>query len=451
MKLWKTIKTAMLKHPSQIVCEENAKITFEELVIFAELFAKKLKGEKCCAIVCVNEMAAAIALLSCFAAEVTALPLSIRYGSIHCNKILEMIKPTAAIVDMNGQLEVIYLEENNYIVPKEHPALIMCTSGTTGNPKGVMLSENNIITNINDISDYFNINHHDNILISRPLYHCAVLTGEFLTALLKGTKIRFFSDSFNPMEFINLIRKYEITVFCGTPTMLNTLAMFKRKSSYLSLKAICISGECMSDECGLKIADAFPEANIYHVYGLTEACPRVSYLPPDQFRKRPGSVGIPLKSIQLKIIPNENNEGILWIKGGNVMLGYYNDPELTDKTLHEDWLCTGDMAEMDEMYLRIKGRLDGLIIRGGMNIYPAEVENSIKKDPRVKEVVVFGANDNLTTQIHMKIAGDFKDISEVKQMCIDLLPNYQVPTHIELVSELPKNGSGKIIRGGQNV
>ena len=452
MKLWEYIKDEMLKYPEQVICEGTAEITYEEMIIYAEVFAKKLKGEKCCAIVCVNEMASAIALLSCFVAGVTAVPLSIRYGSSSCNKILELIKPSAAIVDMNGELEVIYLEDKEYVIPDQHPALIMCTSGTTGRPKGVMLSENNIISNVNDISEYFKISHHDSILISRPLYHCAVLTGEFLTALRKGIRICFYSDAFNPQKLLTLIKKLNITVFCGTPTMLTMMSRYKRKNSEISLKAICISGECLSDECGLKIADSFPEADIYHVYGLTEACPRVSYLPPDQFRKHPSSVGIPLKSVEIKIIPEGNSEGLLWIKGGNIMMGYYNDPELTKKTMCDDWLCTGDIAEMDDNYLKIKGRLDGLIIRAGMNIYPAEIENAVKVDPRVKEVVVYGMNQkDLTMQICMKIAGDFKDVGEVRQMCALRLPSHQMPSCIELVKELPKNGSGKIIRGCSNV
>ena len=97
--------------------------------------------------------------------------------------------------------------------------------------------------------------------------------------------------------------------------------------------------------------------------------------------------------------------------------------------------------------MKIKGRLDGLIIRGGLNIYPAEIENAIRDDQRVKAVVVFGDNNKYTAQICMKIAGDFKNIEEVRQMCTDRLPRHQIPAKIELVKELPQSGSGKIVRG----
>ena len=170
MELWQFIRRHMLTHAQQTVCEKDAKITFEEMAIFSEIFAQKLQGIKCCAILCRSEMAAAMGLLSCFAAGVTAVPLSLRYGEKHCKTILDTISPDAVITAIR-------------------PALIMCTSGTTGVPKGAMLSERGIVTNVKDIAEYFTMDTTDTILIARPLYHCAVLSGEFLAALVKGTRI----------------------------------------------------------------------------------------------------------------------------------------------------------------------------------------------------------------------------------------------------------------------
>ena len=396
-----------------------------------------------------------MALLSCFAAEVTALPLSQRYGELHCNKILDAISPDAVITDQYGELEILHINGSEYVEPREHPALIMCTSGTTGVPKGAMLSEVNIMTNVTDIALYFNINMSDTILISRPLYHCAVLTGEFLTALVKGAKIRFYSDAFNPAVVLKLLKEYRITAFCGTPTLLRMMARMKKDPESDFLRHICISGECMSREIGKQIADAFPNAEIYHIYGLTEACPRVSYLPPSMFDKYADCVGIPLRSVFLKIISPEgqpvdlNEVGMLWVKGDNVMLGYYNDPEKTAEVLVDGWLCTGDMALFNNAgLLKIKGRSDDLIIKAGMNIYPQEIEGALRLDPRVHEVLVHGKNhEKHGVQIVLTIAGDFSDVAEVKELCRSHLPTYQMPTYISLVEEIPKNGSGKIVRG----
>ena len=454
MELWKHLKNKMLLNMQQEVCENNVSMTYEELIVFAEEFAKRLKGIKCCAILCQSEMAACMALLSCFAAKVTALPLSQRYGELHCNKILDEIEPDAVITDQDGEFQIVYIKDSTYVEPDVHPALIMCTSGTTGVPKGAILSETNVMTNVSDIAEYFNIDSSDSLLISRPLYHCAVLTGEFLTALVKGTKIRFYSGTFNPAVVLKMLKDYDITAFCGTPTLLSMMARFKRKSDADVLKHICISGECMSMETGLSIAEAFPDAEIYHIYGLTEACPRVAYLPPNKFKKNADCVGVPLHSVSLKIISadgglvGKNEIGILWVKGDNVMGGYYKNPQKTNEVLKDGWLCTGDLALFtDEGFLKIKGRNDDLIIKAGMNIYPQEIESALKLDYRVKDVFVRGyTDDKLGVQIELNITGDFADVSEVKDLCRTNLSAYQVPTRINLLDDIPKNGSGKIIR-----
>lgn len=453
MKIWTLIKEHMMANSTQKICENEGTLSFEETVIWAEEFAKRLYGVKCCAILCSSEMVASMALLACFAAEVTAVPLSVRYGEAHCNKILGTISPDAIIMDTNGEFTVYKLKDSQYIAPNEHPALIMCTSGTTGKPKGTMLSEKNIMTNVTDIADYFAIDKSDTILIARPLYHCAVLTGEFLTALIRGANVRFYSEKFNPAKMLELIEKYRITAFCGTPTLLSIMARFHRNSHAETLRHICISGECMSAEVGMKICAAFPNCQIYHVYGLTEACPRVSYLPPEHYKNYPDCVGIPLKSVSIKILNQtgklcrKNEEGILYVKGDNVMLGYYREPEKTEAILRDDWLCTGDVALINDAgFLKIKGRNDDMIIKSGMNIYPAEIEGVLKQDPRVKEVLVYGFQNSLSTQIGLKIAGDFASVAEVKLLCLRVLPSFQVPSAIDLVDELPTNGSGKIIR-----
>lgn len=130
------------------------------------------------------------------------------------------------------------------------------------------------------------------------------------------------------------------------------------------------------------------------------------------------------------------------------MLGYYAEKEKTQKVLKDGWLCTGDIACIgDSGFLKIKGRNDDLIIKAGMNIYPAEVEYELKRDSRVKEVLVYGFDTISGKQIGMKIVGDFLSVDEVRKLCIEHLPLFQIPQVIELVDELPKNGSGKIIRG----
>ena len=252
---------------------------------------------------------------------------------------------------------------------------------------------------------------------------------------------------------LSMIEKYAISVFCGTPTLLSVMADFKRENLGNTLRHICISGECMDKERGLKIANSFPTSRIYHVYGLTEASPRVSCLPPECFMQYPDCVGVPLKSVSVRLrdengaMVDSDKEGKLWVRGANVMLGYYNDPPKTAEVLQDGWLCTGDIAVLNEEgFLKIKGRRDNLIIKAGMNVYPAEIEASLFTDARVREVMAYGFDSRHGMQIGIKISGDFLSVEEVRELCKEKLPLYQMPTKIELVDKLQRNGSGKIIR-----
>lgn len=187
----------------------------------------------------------------------------------------------------------------------------------------------------------------------------------------------------------------------------------------------------------------FPDADIYNVYGLTEASPRVSYLPPELFDEYPLSVGFPLSSVSAKI-----NDGELLIKGASVMKGYYGNPEATARVKRSGWLHTGDIAEItDKGLIFIKTRKDNLIIRAGMNIYPQEIENALKSDPRIVEVLAYGEKRTTAGQkVCLKVVTNGLTKSEVFSICKKLLPAYQLPDRIDIVEDIPRNASGKIIR-----
>ena len=268
----------------------------------------------------------------------------------------------------------------------------------------------------------------------------------------------FYSDAILAPSIYRTICNKNITVFCGTPTLINTMTHFIRNNDLNVLKHIVISGECMSAEIGKNIRRHFPNTHIYHVYGLTEASPRVSYLPPKHFDETPDAVGIPLPSVQIKILNNfgeavqDGKSGILYVKGPNVMTGYFNDPQKSNAVLKDGWLCTGDIAYLDgKGWLHIKGRQDNMIIRAGMNIYPQEIETAIQQDPRTKEVLVFGERQsNGDVQICMKIVGDFSNVQSVRDLCREMLPIFQIPAQIELVEQIPKTDFGKISRSVPN-
>lgn len=453
--IWNYIKNKMLLKSEKTLKEDNTVITFGDAIVLAEKFSKKL-DQPCYAILCQSELATAMALLSCFAAGVTAIPLSYRYGDTHCKRILDTISPPSMISAQNGEFNIVDINLGKYDDPQERPALIMCTSGTTGKPKGAMISEENLLTNLRDIETYFNIGTKDRILISRPLYHCAVLTGEFLISLVKGTDIIFKSGNFQPSGIINIIEEENISVMCGTPTLFGMLGRFIKSGDKLheKLRSIAISGESLGKDNAKRIRKLFPNTDIYHVYGLTEASPRVLYLPPEHFDNYGEYAGKPLPSLDIRIVNSDgkelpiNTEGQLLVKGKSVMSGYYNDREMTNKVLKNEWLYTGDIAVMnDKGFVKIECRKDDLIIKAGMNIYPQEIENTLKADARVEEALAYGMSDPICgMKIGLKIKGDFMNKEEVIKLCYEVLPKYEYPAIVELVEDIPKNGSGKVIR-----
>lgn len=425
------------------VSDGFATITFRELFEYAEKYGEILKTqpERKFGILCRSELNTAKAILSCFFAGKTAVPLSLRYGDKHTRKIIDSIGLQKIITDggITSLPDTISLpdEELNDV------ALIMCTSGTTGSPKGAMITHNNLITNLSDISDYFNVKSDQKILISRPLYHCAVLTGEFLTALIKGLDIIFDSSDFSPVGIARKLDAGNISVMCGTPTMFYHICSLAGERIRGKLDTIAVSGECMTTKTTEVMRSVFPDTDIYNVYGLTEASPRVAYLPPELFDEYPLSVGFPLRSLTAKVHDNE-----LLVRGASVMKGYYNNPEATLRAKRGGWLHTGDVAEITEKGLiYIKTRKDNLIIRAGMNIYPQEIENALKSEPRITEVLAYGEKRSTAGQkVCLKVVTDGLSKPEVFGICKKILPAYQLPDSIEIVEDIPRNASGKIIR-----
>lgn len=440
--LYEYIRERMLAAPAQTIGDEERRISYRELLNEAETLGKRLKerGEAKYGILCRSELNAARALLACLYAGKTAVPLSFRYGETHTRKITEAVRLSHALTD--GGIEPLgpaFPETEDL----SDVALIMCTSGTTGTPKGAMITEKNLLANLRDIAGYFHIHHRDHVLIARPLYHCAVLTGEFLISLVKGLTISFASGGFNPTMLLRRIREQNVTVLCGTPTLfyhLSAMALRQRESP--PLRVMAVSGECMTPLAAEQMRRAFPDAQIYHVYGLTEASPRVSRLPPERFDDYPLSVGFPLPSLRVRIVNGE-----LQVAGDSVMKGYYRNRAATEKAIADGWLHTGDIAEMDEQgQLFIKCRRDNLIIRSGMNIYPQEIENALKQDGRIADALAFGVRDPAVGErIHLHVVSSLSK-PEIYAVCKARLPGFQLPDVLELVTEIPRNASGKVIR-----
>ena len=416
MSLWTYLKSKMQKYAERVAFA-NANITYSDLLLYAE---QNLAPKQLCLCAGQTREEQAIQILRCIASGKVAVPSAREYGE----KNFEYIKNTVETAKENV----------------DDLAFLMFTSGTTGKPKGVMLTDANIVTNLDYISTYFKLEHCRKICIGRPLVHIAVLTGELLYALCCGLTIYFYEEPFMPKRLLAYLKRNEIDVFCATPTLYQALAKAD-KSHACSIKVGAISGEILSESAGRIIADAFPNTAFYNVYGLTEHSPRVSALLPHEFSKRPNSIGKPIGNVKVRI-----SDGELLIKSPCVMRGYFSDEKQTADKVKDGWLHTGDMAHMDaDGYLYIDGRKDNMIIRSGLNVYPEEIELAVKECSGIDECVVYGECTACGTVICLKYAGEIEPVELRKRLICLLNPNI-VPNRIERVEEIARTASGKKIR-----
>lgn len=472
--LWNVLNKALKENANALISEHNGNTqTYGNLLLEIEekcssLDKRNLYGLKCI-ILCKKSSEALKMLLLCWSLDMVAIPASFHYGEDNINSILNVTKPDLILtddedIDIVGNVPIFTFSNWNgnncgqeTDLELDKIEILMCTSGTTGKPKASMLTGQAIATNINMILNYFQLDSADNILVCRPLYHCAVLVGEVLVSIIKGVNILFYSGGFNPIIVSRIVFEKNITVMCGTPTILKGVADYlKYKDRTKKLHMIAVSGEFLLPEYASKIEEAFPETQIYNVYGLTEAGPRVSYLPYKDFDSKPESVGIPLKGVKIRIVSKGGLEkkgkiGNIQIKTPSLMKGYYGSLEKTISRFCGEWFDTGDIGYFDENgYLYVVGRSDDMIIKSGINIYPQEVESKLVKMVEIEDAIVYGKLEKNIEQIYADIIPSqlFKDISEqeMKIRISKIIPSFLMPYEIHLVEHFPRNASGKVMR-----
>lgn len=417
MKLWRFLKNRMHYYGNKIAFTQG-NITYSKLI---DLVEKEQRKQKYRLVIAKGKtkQEQAIEILRTIASGNIPVPVEASYG-----------------IERENAIENI-LAENHDTLNKT--AVVLFTSGTTGKPKGVKLSHKNIIENLKGIDGYFSVRKGQKLLITRPLVHVAVFTGELLFALYKGLEIDFYEEVFQPSRMAHYIDENRVQIFCCTPTLMYHL------SRYLigeSLESIVISGEQLTGGVINILKEKYSKLNFYNVYGLTENSPRVSALCPDNFFKKIGSVGKPIAHTEVKLCNGE-----LLVKSPSVMQGYLGDFEKTQEKIRGGWLYTGDMASIDtDGYIFILGRKDNLIIRSGMNIYPAEIENVVLQIEGVKSCIVYGESDvHYGEKICMKVIADI-NASELRKELVAKLPAYLVPDKILFVNKIELTPSGKIKR-----
>ncbi|MEH7073361.1 long-chain-fatty-acid--CoA ligase [Neobacillus drentensis] len=334
-------------------------------------------------------------------------------------------------------------------------AVILYTSGTTGKPKGAMLSHRNMASNIASMSQLAEFTEEDRIIAVLPMFHVFCMATCINIPISCGAAI-VIVPKFSPTEVINTIRREKATIFAGVPTMFSFLLQVPGATAgdFSTIRA-CFSGGA---SIPVELLNRFEEKYKVHVlegYGLSETAPVTAFNPLRGIRK-PGSVGVDIPEVKNKVVDPNGMEvsrgeiGELIVKGPNVMMGYLGMPEATSSALKEGWFYTGDLARMDEEgYIYIVDRKKDMILVGGYNVYPREVEEVLYQHPAILETAVIGIPDKEYGEIVKAFVvtnGEGITMDDILYFCEDKLAKYKLPKQVEFMEELPKNSTGKILR-----
>jgi len=340
----------------------------------------------------------------------------------------------------------------------EDDAVILYTSGTTGWPKGAQLTHANLTRNASETgTTLFSIGPDDVIMGCLPLFHIFGLTCGLNATIIGGGTLTLLTR-FDPAKALDVVGRDNVTIFEGVPTMY--AAMLHHPASAeadVSSLRLCVSG---GSAMPVGILRGFEKAFgcvILEGYGLSETSPVASFNHPDRVRK-PGSIGTPIANVEMRVVGEDGTElpvgeiGEIAIRGYNVMKGYWANPDATAEAIIQGgWFLTGDLAKVDdEGYFYIVDRKKDLIIRGGLNVYPREIEEVLYEHPAVAEAAVVAIpHDELGEEIGAAVAlkpGMTATVDELRAFVKERVAPYKYPRYVWLEPELPKGASGKIIR-----
>ncbi|MDX8360540.1 AMP-binding protein [Cytobacillus sp. IB215316] len=363
------------------------------------------------------------------------------------------------LLELSDGITDIHLKDVEVSLRPDEVINMQYTSGTTGFPKGVMLTHNNIVNNGHLVAQAMKLSNNDNLCIPVPFFHCFGCVLSILACVSVGATMVPIVE-FNPDEVLSTVEKEKCTALHGVPTMFIAELNDENFNQYdlSTLRTGIMAGSNCPIEVMKKVMTEMGMEEITIAYGQTESSPVITQTTTnDPLDRRVNSVGKPHEHVEVKIVdPVTGKEvpygtpGELCTRGYLVMKGYYNMPEATDETIDQDgWLHTGDLAIMDpDHYIEITGRLKDMIIRGGENIYPREIEEFLYRHDDIFDVQVIGIPDEKYGE---KVAACIKvkegrTITEedVKSFCTGKLAFYKIPEYIQFVNDYPMTASGKI-------
>lgn len=476
-----------------IICDDKA-LTYRELDSLVNrcaqaLLQKGIKNKQRVAVLFSNsielvEVFFALARLGC-----VTVPLNYRLTGKELSFILEDANPAALIVgeEFNPLVDELKprLKKSNPLItlgkelregvqfnhlfskqPDREPGIdvkpddesfIIYTSGTTGRPRGVVLTHSNNFFNTLNYTDAYQMKESDVELALTPMFHSSTL-GRIVTYVFNGVTF-ITSRRFDPGKALKLVSKHRVTSITQSPTMYAALLDLNGGNLYStnSVKRVVSGAAPLFPGIRKKLSRRFPHAGIYDLYGLTEASPGVSILKPDDPPDKVTSVGKPMKHVTVKIVddggcevsPGENGEIVC--RGPTIMKEYFNDLPATREVLRGGWLYTGDTGKMDrDGYLYLTGRKKDLIVRGGENVYPAEVESVLHQHPEIEEAAVIGIPDEYWGETVKAIVvlkpGATLNEEDIVAFCAPHLAPFKRPKSVAFIDSLPKNAAGKVMK-----
>lgn len=470
--------------------EGNEKTSFRELYRSSLGLAAWLKGEvgtgKNIILVSVNNLFFLKAYMAILKSENVCIPLDPNIEKENFNYIAGLTSPDLIFItkDLYEKLPV---HDLRCITPDIMPVLddismemelmrkngsmdrrlndvcaeIIFTSGSTGKPKGVMISHRNLIANTTSILEYLSLTPDDRMLVVLPFYYCYGLSLLHTHLRIGGSIVLNNSFMFLGTVINNLLR-YSCTGFAGVPSHFQILMRMSdtfRKTRFPSLRYVTQAGGKLATVFIDEFREAFPEVMFYVMYGQTEATARLSYLPPEFYESKKGSMGKGIPGVELKVVSSDGEKvkpgetGEVIARGDNIMMGYYFDNESTGKSLRDGWLWTGDLGEVDDDgFIYLTARKNEIIKVRGKRISPKEIEAVILQLPEVVDCSIEGVEDVIEGEA-LKASIVLKDravatvnADTVKKHCAKSLAPFKIPSIYEFRSNMIMSPTGKKIK-----
>ncbi|MBU2528246.1 AMP-binding protein [bacterium] len=480
MNLYTALKKAVEKFPKKTaVFYEDDSFNFSEVLDKIDRFAKLLKAKGIkkgdnVTVLLRNKPELIYSFFACWKIGAAMVPLNFFYTTDeliyilndsralilisddsfkeHFTRITEEANNIKGIISWDN-LTLPDTAEDGEEISSEDTAAILYTSGTTGHPKGAILTHRNFLSDVESCRGVVAVNHKDRAICFLPLFHSFALTVCLLLPVLHGGSVVLLPRILKGPKFLKLIFKRRITLFVSIPQVYSLFVKVPSLIGRIALWSVnyFVSG---ADALPVNVLASFEKKfhkSILEGYGLTEAAPVVTFNPPEL--RKPGYIGKALPGIEIKIVNSEGKEmpvneiGELIIKGDNVMKGYFEYPEATKNALRGGWLYTGDLGFKDEDdYIKIMDRKTDMFVCRGLNVYPREIENVLRNLPQIEEAAVKGQKlkeDTMVAVAYIKKQNEISS-SEIIAFCRKRLANYKVPHHIIFVEDFPRTATGKI-------